>query len=301
MPRPLSVIRVLTTALAVALTQGSPAEALEVDVTLTLPQANAAVNRIDLTAASGTFSGSDTTDLSGNIEARLELDPLTLGVVATGIRFASSSLAATDVQINAPDFLTELTVSSLGLGGELATTIPGFSPVSLGNFSTADHSLNLNHGTVSLAGLANEVIDLATDPVRLADEDTASLSLTVISTVGDTLTYGVIVELPIDATTVLLESPEATLRALGNLRAVGSFEYTPPMPGDFNFDGRVDAADYTVWRNGFAANERPLSEYAMWRANYGVPQSSVASSSVPEPASPLLLVIASLMLGARKH
>src|SRR5207253_11491905 len=37
-------------------------------------------------------------------------------------------------------------------------------------------------------------------------------------------------------------------------------------PGDFNGDGRVDAADYVVWRkaNGPAAN------YDLWRTNFGV-------------------------------
>lgn len=37
------------------------------------------------------------------------------------------------------------------------------------------------------------------------------------------------------------------------------------LDGDFNNDGSVDAADYTVWRDG----NGPSSEYDLWVANYG--------------------------------
>jgi T5SS/PEP-CTERM-associated repeat protein len=56
------------------------------------------------------------------------------------------------------------------------------------------------------------------------------------------------------------------------------------LPGDFNEDGSVDAADYVVWRKGLGTIYTP-SDFGLWRANFG--RTSGAGSSafqVPEPA-----------------
>jgi hypothetical protein len=68
---------------------------------------------------------------------------------------------------------------------------------------------------------------------------------------------------------------------------MGALESQPnPLPGDYNFDGIVDAVDYTVWRNtvGSADDFRAdgsgptvgvpdgvvdAHDYAFWKANYG--------------------------------
>jgi hypothetical protein len=65
--------------------------------------------------------------------------------------------------------------------------------------------------------------------------------------------------------------------------------FVDTLPGDFNTDGVVDAADYVAWRNG-AANP---TDYETWRANFGAGASASAAglgasanvASVPEPAS----------------
>ncbi len=78
------------------------------------------------------------------------------------------------------------------------------------------------------------------------------------------------------------------------------------LPWDYNHDGTVNAADYTVWRNTLgqtdpnpgsnplAANANRSSsvdakDYEIWKYHYGesLPQ-AVGSSQVPEPASLLL-------------
>jgi len=53
------------------------------------------------------------------------------------------------------------------------------------------------------------------------------------------------------------------------------------LPGDFNNDGKVDAADYTVWRdnlggsssalNGMVRRQRLLfqADYDLWKTNFG--------------------------------
>jgi hypothetical protein len=76
------------------------------------------------------------------------------------------------------------------------------------------------------------------------------------------------------------------------------------LPGDYNGDGKVSAADYTVWRDtvGSTTDLRANgdntdgsmdvvdeADYDVWLANYGNSSSmgagSIASLSVPEPAN----------------
>ena len=62
------------------------------------------------------------------------------------------------------------------------------------------------------------------------------------------------------------------------------------LPGDFNHDGKVDAADYVMWRK----NDGTPAGYDTWRANFGgcsspaavprVPSAEPLSAAVPEPA-----------------
>jgi len=58
-------------------------------------------------------------------------------------------------------------------------------------------------------------------------------------------------------------------------------------PGDFNSDGVVDAADYTVWRDGLT--DLPGAEgYALWAANY---QSNPTALAVPEPRCAVIAAV----------
>lgn len=80
-----------------------------------------------------------------------------------------------------------------------------------------------------------------------------------------------------------------------------------PLTGDYNDDGVVDAADYTVWRDTLGNNADPSGsgadgndngvidngDYTVWSDNYGAASASLATA-VPEPSSALLT---SLLLG----
>ncbi len=70
--------------------------------------------------------------------------------------------------------------------------------------------------------------------------------------------------------------------------------YELSIPGDYNADGRVDAADYTVWRDG-GSPDNGIGGYAAWRAAYGAGNSTPDASSVPEPAT-ILAAAAALVL-----
>jgi hypothetical protein len=80
---------------------------------------------------------------------------------------------------------------------------------------------------------------------------------------------------------------------------------TVGLPGDFNFDGVVDTADYIVWRKIDGTPEG----YNTWRANFGRTVSSSASvgdssdypARVPEPTSLLLIVLGAMAFSARSR
>jgi len=81
-------------------------------------------------------------------------------------------------------------------------------------------------------------------------------------------------DLDIDATSVKLS-------VMGSL---------PGLPGDFNQDGIVNAADYVVWRK----TDGSQPGYNNWRANFGRSSGSgtgAVAAAVPEPATGLLLLV----------
>jgi hypothetical protein len=91
----------------------------------------------------------------------------------------------------------------------------------------------------------------------------------------------------------------------------------PPLLGDFNVNGTVDAADYVRWRNSVESHDfmpngvgsglfqgRAVAEdYDAWRTHFGqtVTASAAGSAySTPEPSTVLLVVFAAAMYGCRR-
>jgi hypothetical protein len=76
------------------------------------------------------------------------------------------------------------------------------------------------------------------------------------------------------------------------------------VKGDFNNNGRVDAADYVLWRNNLGTNNALLndnglgtpitqSHYSLWRSAFNSPNGgsgSFSTGEVPEPTSAILLL-----------
>jgi hypothetical protein len=87
------------------------------------------------------------------------------------------------------------------------------------------------------------------------------------------------------------------------------------LPGDYNSDGKVDDADYIVWRKGLGTTFGP-NGYDVWRAHYGETSAGAGSvltasgsvsggTGVPEPSSLILALGAAgvflFYLRARVH
>jgi hypothetical protein len=66
----------------------------------------------------------------------------------------------------------------------------------------------------------------------------------------------------------------------------------PSLPGDFNGNGVVDAADYTVWRDNYPAIYT-AADYTTWKTHFGdtLGSGAVASAAVAEPSSLVLLAL----------
>ncbi|WP_145284487.1 hypothetical protein [Pirellulimonas nuda] len=75
-------------------------------------------------------------------------------------------------------------------------------------------------------------------------------------------------------------------------------------PADYNQDGFVDAADYTVWRDG-GSPDSTNAGYLLWKQNFGAGAGVAAaqsSASVPEPCSACLgLIVLSLALRGKRR
>lgn len=89
------------------------------------------------------------------------------------------------------------------------------------------------------------------------------------------------------------------------------------IPGDYNRDGVVDAADYTVWRDMLGQSGSGLvadgdgsgtvgeEDYAIWRENFGMGWASgdltTGLSAVPEPTTLLMFELAILTALCRRR
>jgi hypothetical protein len=102
-------------------------------------------------------------------------------------------------------------------------------------------------------------------------------------------------------------------------KGVTQYELGDPLAvaGDFNGDGIVDAADYSVWRNnlgttfdlhgngneeGTSAGRVDHADFQLWKANFDRTSDagSAAGSALPEPGSLSLVAWFFLLLGLRK-
>jgi hypothetical protein len=89
------------------------------------------------------------------------------------------------------------------------------------------------------------------------------------------------------------------------------------LPGDYNQDGTVDAADYVVWRNNLGSGKSlpndttpgvGQDDYTRWRANFGQTLATGAATStapsfpeaVPEPGFLNLSLLAISMLAMKR-
>jgi hypothetical protein len=85
------------------------------------------------------------------------------------------------------------------------------------------------------------------------------------------------------------------------------------IPGDFDLDGAVDAADLAIWRSAIGsstegdANADGVTDGAdllVWQRHFGAtwsPTASIAQAAVPEPSAAALTLLAATFIASRRR
>lgn len=72
------------------------------------------------------------------------------------------------------------------------------------------------------------------------------------------------------------------------------------LAGDYNGDGRVDAVDYAVIREGLGTLYTS-ADFQTWKANYGATNAPAGAGGVPEPATVFMMLLATMLLASRRR
>jgi hypothetical protein len=110
-----------------------------------------------------------------------------------------------------------------------------------------------------------------------------------------------------------------TAGQISGLFSANNVGAAPAVTGDYNSNGVVDAADYTVWRDRFGqtfalAGENPTAatpglvdqeDYDFWRARFGLTtgRGSVAgaNATAPEPGTGVILIVGIVSICSRRR
>jgi T5SS/PEP-CTERM-associated repeat protein len=186
--------------------------------------------------------------------------------------------------------------------------------VANGSGTVAPSSLTSSYGTLHITGAYNQFTGgkiqieiggttLGTEYDRLAASNSIGLGGTLQVTLAPSFTpaQGNVFDI-LDFTSTNGTFSTLTLPALpGSLEWDTSKLYTEGkiavvLPGDFNQNGIVDAADYTVWRKGLGTTY-VAADYTTWRSHLSKTATGSAAGlsasltgAVPEP-TPLMLVL----------
>ncbi len=298
-----------------------------------------------------TFSGTLVIDQSGTIiDNRIKTLTIASMEVTSGLRMRYRNHALTgrnfninNLQISGATFTLEeandgstskdadLTIGEIGGTGTVRLGAASFDDNNIWGLSAVDSD---NDFTGRLR-LWRGILDLDLAPLslpnatfQLSDRDSHS---SVVLT--NDATFKAVQELDFDgANPVVFELSPGTYSAADLDLAFGtSGRFTGPgmltvlgvgpegTPGDFNDDGFVDAADYTVWRDNLGADDSTFpvgstdpssstidsGDYNLWRANFGMSaagSASLSGSPVPEPSTMLLVVAGAVVaLAARRR
>jgi hypothetical protein len=173
----------------------------------------------------------------------------------------------------------------LSINNDFTLGSAGVLQLEVGSPSTLDYDFLNVTGTASLAG---------TFDVTLIDnyEPEPGTSFLILAA-NQIIDQGVSLS---DA-----DANQFTLHVYNNVVVLESI--VPPFAGDYNYDGTVNAADYTVWRNTLGGTDVLLADgnnngivdfadYGVWKLNFGATgsaQATATDAAVPEPSSVGLL------------
>jgi len=237
---------------------------------------------------------SDSTAAIPNL-SQITVLPLTNDLSNPGLQFSAGSQLST-AGVNSIDLLFRFRVQVLAGGNTLVGHTLAMTGISFGG----------NGGIAYISDeLANGVGAQLVPVVVIADNETDVFQFTNTANVppqpGIRVTTNIFI-------TGLAGSDIISLSAFTQ-----RFAQTGPVgvPGDYNQNGTIDAADYTVWRNklGSPPGSLPndidggvigLAQFNTWKAYFGTAGSAALAASpqvaVPEPASALWTIVTAMTI-----
>ena len=242
--------------------------------------------------ANGTVTVVEGSDLLSNYALIADSSGSTGRVAVDGVGSTWTIDHYLDVGENGSGTLTIIGGGMVSVAGRLFIAPSG---------DAGDSFVNMKSGGVlALAGDADDslvqFLDLVsgTDAIRYWDKSLADWALITAATYGDDYTLSYLTSGKLNGYTLL---------------TVGTL---PRLPGDYNGNGTVDAADYSVWRDHLGQtftlpNEDPgttpgqvtAEDYEFWKSHFGQTAgsgsglpSAASQSVVPEPSTVMLLILA---------
>lgn len=291
---------------------------------------NPATSSLSVRASAYGFSDTDSNNLTGTLNATLDLG--TGGGFPSAGAFTINSGTITpggnySLRLGFPPFLG-VNILASGLAASVSTLDPpgaitrSTASGVVYNLNATELLVSLNQGTIVVTGSSNETTDLSEEPVEgSAPEGTlGSLTLTTGAISGPYTRINALLTLPIDIErTTDLEGGNGEVAATGTLNATSSFYVAlSGIPGDFQLDGDVDNADLDIWRTGFgqASGATPSNgdansdgqvdgaDFLIWQRNRGIqpPPTTGGLTAAPEPAalSACLQALAAVVAGHRR-
>jgi hypothetical protein len=295
-----------------------PTLAIERDYSLVTNQSNIAVSGT-VTTSVGTATiqtqgaGSLTTTYSGTIKTDRE---------TSSISFLSGSSVAANVNGSwKPDSTAADVAASADYGGKVSFLFG----LETANFAGRDFVVGVTSGPISLDSgghfdLSAATLHFASGSLAYHDSsgslvgtkdlanNTASISGT--GTLSSTSQSGQTTEkltIPISSTFVLMPNATTTVNLTLTGQLVATSTFSVGVPGDYNQNGVVDAADYVLWRDKLGSGTSLPNDdsagvgnddYTRWRAQFGKTASGsgaaliTESAAVPEASMGALCLIA---------
>lgn len=207
---------------------------------LTLTTPDSSQNRLTVkisASASGTVaSDTKTTDVSGILNAAMDIDPATRGVTRFTINGGDILMSDMLFKLRASLFITVATINTIGMRGTAFTRVPpgNATPTATGGtFDASQHSLWINQGTIT--GSITIPLQPATpinanftdSPVEGLGNGTGSLQVVLGTATSTHRNCTVTMTLPVDFTDALdLDGTPVTVTVKGTIKATGNI----PVP-----------------------------------------------------------------------
>lgn len=204
--------------------------------TLTLTAPTSTENKLSVTisgqAGGLTATDTKTTNVAGDMNVAMDIDPSAGGTSRFTISNGNISLTNMNFTLKALGFITVATINTNGMNGSAFTPLPPglATPTgSGGSFDASQHRIRINQGTITgtltIPGQAATPINVnfADSPLEGAGTGTGTLTVVLGSTIGSQRNCAVTMLLPVDFTQNQdIDGTPVAIRVKGTIKAAGA-------------------------------------------------------------------------------